>query len=225
MIPDVPFVEGEVDLLSAVLLPFYRITDRDHAPDEVIHIHRPGKEARRVAGRIGIIAMERDIVDIVIALVQHGELPVAEGRHLGTGGAAGHEFDGGVDPLHHLGGLVCGAAVFISGFLSHLPGAVHLVSEAPELDPKGLLLSVRDPEVGERTVSGMIGILYDISRLLRAAGAEIDRVHDLTSGLLCPAGEFVEPNLVGLGCEPRKIQPLRALLDGADTVLPAEAEA
>ena len=222
MVPDVPLVEGEIDLLFAVFLSLHRIADGYYALDKVIHIHRPGEEARRVAGRVGIVAVQGDIVDVLIALVQHRELPVAETRHLRTGRAAGHELDGRIDPLHHLGGLVRSTAVFIGGFLPHLPGTVHLVAEAPELDVEWLFLSIRDTLVGEIAVSRVIGIFHDVPRLLRAAGAEIHRVHDLAPGLLRPAGEFVEAYLVGLGREPREVQSFRALFNRADAVFPAE---
>ena len=82
MVPDVPLVEGEIDLLFAVFLSLHRIADGYYALDKVIHIHRPGEEARRVAGRVGIVAVQGNIVDVLIALVQHRELPVAEARHL-----------------------------------------------------------------------------------------------------------------------------------------------
>ena len=85
MIPDVPLIKGEVDLLFAVLPAFYCITDGADAVDKIVHVHGAGKKARGISRGVCVITVEGDIVDIFIALVEHGQLPVSEGRHLGAG--------------------------------------------------------------------------------------------------------------------------------------------
>ena len=184
MIPDIPLVKGEIDLFLQVLLSLYGIADGDNRMDERIQVHRPCQEARRVRRGIAVIAVQRNIVDVLIALVQHGQFPVAKGRHLRGGGAAGHQFDGRIDPLHHLGGFIGNASVFIGCLPAHLPGTVHLISETPELDAQRILLSVGDPHVGEFGAAHVIGILHDIPCLFRTSRSEIDRVHDFGTRLL-----------------------------------------
>ena len=81
MIPDIPLIKGKVDLLFAVLLPFHRVTDGRNALDEVVHVHSASQEARCIPGRIAVIPVERYIINVLIAFVEHLQLPAAEGRH------------------------------------------------------------------------------------------------------------------------------------------------
>ena len=48
-------------------------------------------------------------------------------------------------------------------------------------------------------------------------------MHHLGTGLIRPAGELMQADLIGLRGEPREIQTLRARLTRADAVLPAKA--
>ena len=223
VVPNVPLVEGEVDLLLAVLLAFYSITDGGDGMDEIIHIHRARQEARSVPCRVAVIAVKRDIVDILVALVEHFELPGAEGRHLRAGRAAGHDFDGGVDPLHHFGGFVRDVPVFPGCLLPHLPGPVHLVAEAPEFDIEGILLPVCNTHVREFAPSEVVGILHHITRLLGPSRAEVDGIHYLGPCPVGPAGKFMEAHLVGFGSKPGEVQTPGAALNRAYAVFPVEA--
>ena len=223
MIPDIPLVKREVDLLFAVLLPLDRVADRDHALDELVHIHGPCQETRCVSGRVPIISVKRDIVDVVIAFVEHAEFPVAERWHLGTGGAACHDFNGRVDPFHHFRSFIRDMTVFIRCFLSHLPGAVHLVAETPESDPERFLLSICDAHIRELAVPSVVGILHKVSGLFRTTRSEIHSVHDFAVDTLRPPCKFMESDFVGLRSKPCKIQPFRTALNWPYTVLPVEA--
>ena len=46
----------------------------------------------------------------------------------------------------------------------HLPRAVHLVAEAPELDAVRLLAAVAAAEVGQRGAAGMVAVLDQVAR-------------------------------------------------------------
>ena len=221
MVPDIPLVEGQMDLLFQVLLSLYRIADGYHRMDEVVQVHAPGQEARRIIGGVPVIAVEGYVIDVLIAFVQHGQFPASEGGHLGAGGSAGHQFNGRVHPLHHLCGFVGDPAVLQGGLVAHLPGPVHLVAKAPEPDPQGVLLAVGDAHVAEPAAAGMICILYNIPGVLRPPGPQVDGIHDLRICLPGPVRELMQAHLVGLGGEPGQIQPPGTFRSHA--VLPVEA--
>ena len=222
MVPDVPLVEGEVDLLFAVLLAFDGIADGGDGMDKIVHVHGAGQEAGGIPRRIAVVPVEGDVVDIVIALVEHIQLPGTEGRHLRTGGAAGYHLDRGVDPLHHFGGFVCYMAVLPCRLPAHLPGAVHLVAETPDFDVEGVLLPVGDTQIREFAAAAVVGILYNVSRLLGPACAEVDGIHHLSAGPVRPAGKLMEADFVGLGSKPGKVKALRPARHGADAVFPVK---
>ena len=67
--------------------------------------------------RVFIIPVQGHVIDIVVALVQHGQLPVAEGLDHRTGGTAYDQLDTGVNQLHDFGGFSGQAAVFLSALL------------------------------------------------------------------------------------------------------------
>ena len=69
--------------------------------------------------------MERQIVDVGIALAEDLLFPGAERRHRAVGAAAGDGLNGRVEHLHELGRLAGDAAVFRGRLRADLPGAVH----------------------------------------------------------------------------------------------------
>ena len=107
--------------------------------------------------------------------------------------------------------------------MAELPGPVHLVAEAPYLYGVGSHSAVLDPQVRQLSAAGHIGVLENVERLLDAAGAEVEGVHELAAGLLEPAGELVDPHLVGLRRVPSQVEAGWPVLSGTDPVLPAEA--
>ena len=223
VVPDVPLVEGQIDLLFAVLFALHRVADGYDRLDEGVQVHIAGQEIRRLIAGIAIVAVQAHIIDLIVAFVQHLVLPAAEGAHFVRRGAAGHQLDGGVYPLHHLARFAGGTAVFRGRLVAHLPGAVHFVAKAPELDAEGILRAVLNAQVAPVAAGGMIGIFHHVPGGVRAPGAQIDGVHDLRIGFFRPIHKFVQTYLVGLCGEPCQIQTLRALLAGAHAVLPVKA--
>ena len=204
-----------------MLLSLNRVADGDHRPDEGVQVHAPGQEARRVACRIPVIAVEGYVIDVVVALLQHGQLPVPEGGHVIAGGPAGDQLDGGIHPLHELRGFVGGPAVLPGRLVAHLPGAVHFVAQTPEPDVQRVLRPVPDPHVAEPGPAGMVGVLHDVPGVLRPPGPQVDRVHDPGIRLPGPVREFMQAHLVGLRGEPGQVQPAGPVR--AHAVLPVEA--
>ena len=223
MIPHVPFIEGQIDLLFAVLLALHRVADGDHGVDEIVQVHAAGQEAGGVVGGIAVVAVQGNIINVLIALVQHLQLPVPEGGHLVGGRTAGDQLDGGIDPLHHFGGFVGDAAIFHRGFVAHLPGAVHFVAQAPQLDAEGLLRAVLDAHIGELAAALVVGVFHHVPGVFGAPGAQVDGVHHLSVGFLRPVSKFVHAHRVGFRGEPGQVQSLGPLILGADGVLPVKA--
>jgi hypothetical protein len=67
---------------------------------------------------------------------------------------------------------------------------------------------------------GVVDVLVHVEGLLHAAGAEVDRVHDLDLGLGRPPGELVDADLVGLQAVPGQVPAAGPLGQRADAVLP-----
>ena len=106
--------------------------------------------------------------------------------------------------------------------MTHLPGAVHFVAQAEQLDAEGLLRAVPDTHIRELAAAFVVGVFHHVPGLFGAAGAQVDGVHHLGIGFLRPVREFMQADFVGLGGEPGQIQALGPLLPGADGVLPVE---
>ena len=104
--------------------------------------------------------------------------------------------------------------------MTHLPGTVHLVAKAPELDIQRLLCAVCDAHVAELASAGMIGILHDIPGIFGSPGTQIDGVHDFRIRFFCPVGKFMQADRIRFSREPRKVQPAGTIR--SHTVLPVE---
>ncbi len=77
-------------------------------------------------------------------------------------------------------------AVVVGGAVAELPRAVHLVAEAPHPDAERLGAAVGDALVGQRGAGADVGVLEQVERLQRAAGAEVDGEHQLAADLVEP---------------------------------------
>lgn len=160
----------------------------------------------QVVGGIAQILVQREVVHILIDMVQHGGFPLGEGGHLGVGAARGHQLDGGVDGAHGPGGFQRQAAVFVGGLMADLPGAVHLVAQAPGMDAERLLGAVGDAQVAVLAAAGMVAVFQQVAGGVDAPGAQVDRHHDL-GGLSARYLQDTETGAVELqllpaGCTP-----------------------
>ncbi len=166
--------------------------------------------------------MEREVVDSIVAMTEHRRLPVWKGRHGGEGRAAGDELERGIKEADGLGGFAGQPAIFLRGLLPHLPRAVHLVAEAPELNAMGLRYSMAFPKVRPVASARVVAVLDQISRRVEPARAEVHGHHRLGSGLLGPGHELIESEEVRLDRPPGEVQAPGPRLHGADGVLPVE---
>src|SRR5450759_1028778 len=97
--------------------------------------------------------------------------PVRAGAEVG--GAGGDQLDGGVGPLHELNGFEGELAIVVGAAVAHLPGAIHLVTESPELDLPGIAASVLAAQAGHGGVFGGIAVLDPLLGFGPGAGAEV----------------------------------------------------
>ena len=223
VIPHVPLVQRQVDGLLGVLRALHAVADGGDGLNELVQIHRRSEEVLRVVVRIAVVAVQGDVVHVVVRLHQHFMLPSAEGGHACAGRTARNRLDGGVNPLHDLRGFVCLAAVLVGGFRAGLPRAVHFVAQAPQLDVKRVFRAVLDAQVAPRSAGGMVAVFNDVLRVENITRAEVDGVHDLRVRLLRPVDELMQTECVRLGRLPRQVEAARTLLLRADGILPAEA--
>ena len=182
--------------------------------------HRLRDEVQVVVVPVVPIGVERDVVDILVALAEHLGLPFRIGRHVGVRRAAGDELERAVEHLHAAPDLVGDAAVFMGGAVVHLPRPVHLVAEAPDLDAVRLLRAVLPAQVAPVAVARVVAVFEHGEGFGKTLRAEIDREHRLGAGLAAPADELVGADLVGFGRLPGIVEPDRTLVPGADAVQP-----
>ncbi len=200
-----------------------RIRDPHDLLDEAVEEIGAGEERGGIPGVVVEVAVQRDQLDLVEAVLQHGVLPGPEGRHVAARGAAGGELDAGIEPLHHFRGLGRDPAVLGGRLGRDLPGPVHLVAEAPELHAVRLLEAMGAAQVGERAAARVVAVLEQPARGIRPAGAEVDREHRLDPGRAAPGDELVGAEGVGLGRQPGEVEAPGPLLERADAVLPVVA--
>ena len=222
-VDDVPLVEGQVDRRTVTTAGLDRIGRRDHRLDEVVHVHRGRQEAGGVAVLLAVVDVQRDVVDLVVALGEDLVLPAAEGGHLRVGRAARHQLDGRVDQPHRPARLGGQPTVLVRGLVADLPRSVHLVAQAPEPVTEGILGPVGDPSIRPVGATRVVGVLQQVAGFLQPPGAQVDRHHHLGVDGLRPGVELVQSDGVRLGRSPGQVEPGRALVEGADAVLPAVA--
>ncbi len=127
-----------------------------------------------------------------------------------------------VGSIHFIadGRLGSEAAVLGRGLVAGLPGTVHLVAEAPELEAVRIGRAVGDTQVAPTGAARVVAVFEQVAGGVETAGAEVDGHVDVGPGELGPAGEFVGADRVGLGREPGEIETGRPVGNGADSVFP-----
>ncbi len=223
VVPHVPLVERQVHLLFGAEFRLDVVAGRHDARDERVHFHRPGQEAVRVVVPVSIVLVQADVVRLVVGVRQDLRFPTREGGHLLAGAAAGDQLDRRVDQVHQLGGLDGDAAVLGRGLGTHLPGAVHLVAQAPEFDAVRVLVAVGDAHVAVVRAGRVVAVLDQRAGLVRAAGTQVDRHDRRGFSLFAPRGELVRSERIVFERVPGQIQPPGPVFLGADAVFPVVA--
>jgi hypothetical protein len=127
----VPLVKGEQHRLLLPLLGLDQVAGGDDRPDLVVHGQRLGQERTEVIVELAGVDMEGEVLDVVVNVLQHGLVPVREGRHVRVRAAAGNQLQRRIDPFHGASCLAGQPPVRIGSHVPDLPGAIHLVAQAP----------------------------------------------------------------------------------------------
>ena len=220
VVPDVPFVEADVDVVLGPLLGLDVVDDPADRLDVAPGLLDLAEIVERVAARVAEVLVQRDVLDVLVALLEHLPLPFGIGRHRVVGAAADDRLDVLAERLHRLRGLVGEAAVLLRDLVADLPGAIHLVAEAPHPHVVGLLDAVAAAEVAPGGAARVVAVFGEGARGIEVARAEVDREHHLDAGLLRPDRELVDADLVGLLRPPGEVEAHRPLVLRPDAVLP-----
>ena len=222
VIPDIPLVEGQIDVPVAVLCRLHVVTGRNNGIDEIIKIVACREEVRRVVRIVVPILMQRDVIHVIIGFIEDTGLPLSERRHIHIGGTADHRLDGIVHRLHRLGGLRREMPVLPRLLVPGLPGSIHLIAHAPQLDAVRILVPVLFAEIRIVGIGIEIAVFQQIEGIRHPARPQIHRHHDIRAGFLRPLGKLVDPDFIRLIRPPGQVQSRPALRLRSHGILPAE---
>jgi len=95
------------------LLGSDEIAGRGHRPNLLVHRQRLRQKGTEIVVEVPGIRVQREVIDVLVDVVEHRRFPLGEGRHLSVRATAGNQLDAGIDPLHGDGGLASEAAVLV----------------------------------------------------------------------------------------------------------------
>ena len=167
--------------------------------------------------------MQADVVRQAAQAGQDLPVPIHVGGQPDAARSACDQLDGGIGILHHLGGLPGADRVLVGRNMAELPGAVHLVAQAPQLHGMRFAAAVRGAQVGVAGARRAVAVLDPVARFFRRTGAEIDREHRRPAHVPAQADVLVGAEPVRLDALPRQLAHRRALGAWADAVLPVVA--
>jgi hypothetical protein len=81
VVPDIPLVEREINRLFRALLGFDEIAGGDRGANEVVEFKRLRQKRGKIIPGFPMIGMQREILDMVICVLEHGRFPLWEVRH------------------------------------------------------------------------------------------------------------------------------------------------
>lgn len=141
-VPDVLFVEGELDGLLALDLDVIGGGHDDY--DEVLHVQRGGEVGAQIAVTFRVVGVAGDVVHVVVAVfsITRSHSPKVGMEELEDPQTTSSRFLSAV----FIAEAACGErSVVFGGHVADLPRAVHLVSQAPHADVVGIPGAVGDP--------------------------------------------------------------------------------
>ena len=106
--------------------------------------------------------------------------------------------------------------------MARLPGAVHLIAQAPHFDVVGILHAVGDPQVAILGAGRMVAVLQQIASRINTPGTQVHCHHHVRVGLFSPRGKLIDAHQVGFGAAPSKLQPPGTLCHRPYAVLPVK---
>ena len=169
VIPDVPFVERDRHILLRPLLALHEVDHAAHRADIAIQLFRQSKEVRRVLLVVLEIHVQRNVVDIVVGLLEHRGLPLRVGRHVGVGRSADHQFEIAVEGPQRFGRFIGKLAVLAGRLVADLPGPVHLVPQTPGFHRPRLCPPVLATQVRPVAAAGVVHVFDEAPGLVETA--------------------------------------------------------
>ena len=191
VIPDIPLIEGQVNILFAVFLCFDSITDTYDTGDKIIHSLGTSQKIRGIVITVSIVLMQGHVIDLIISLIQNGVFPGTESRHIQVGASAGYGLDCRIHEFHQTGSFSCDSSVFCSCFMTHLPRSVHFISQTPYFDIVRIFVTVFFSQITVISAAFEVTVFQKILGILRSAGSKIDSHHDIASCFFGPVSEFI----------------------------------
>ena len=220
LIPDVPLIERQIDAFAGALHAAHVVEQPRIVVDDPFDFDALRQKPRRIILIVVAIAVRRNVIDVVPAILHYDPVIRQIGRHAASRRAARHEFDRRIETLHQFSSLVCAPCILFRRHVTRLPRTVHLVAETPGLDLIRIATAVRDTFVRPVGACGQVTVLDECGGFGSAPRTEIDRHHRLRAELFRPLHKLIGADLIGLDALPGVVGTHRALIARSDTVCP-----
>ncbi len=212
-IPDIPFVEGDVNGMRDAL-------GMTHSLEEgAAQAHRslPLMGREHVGVVIGLPRVEVDavVIDHGGQSLNHRHIPVAHPVV-----TTADQLDGGIRALHHQREGLCLLDVVLGTQAADLPAAVHLVAEPPVAHAVGLGMAMLAPQVRPRRIADAVAVFHPRLRLVHGARAHVDADVRLGAHGAAILDELVGAEPIRLLRVPGELAPARPIIERPHTVEP-----
>ena len=169
------------------------------------------------------IAVERESVNIVVALLEHLAVPLEVSGHTRATGPAGNQLERRIHVAHLAGGVGGLEAIFLGRHVPDLPGAIHFVAQAPVAHFVGIGNSVLAAQIAPASSLLHVAILDERGGFFGRSGPQIQAHERFGAGGFTPGKKFVGSELVRLGGVPSFVENARPTLFWTDAVEPVIA--
>ncbi len=212
-IPDIPFVEGDVNGMRDALGMTYPLEEGS------AQAHRPlplmGRE--HVGVVIGLPRVEVDavVIDDGGQALNHRHIPVAHPVV-----TTADQLDAWIRALHHQREGLRLLDVVLGAQAADLPAPVHLVAEAPVAHAVGLGVAMRASQVRPRRIAGAVAVFHPRLRLVHGARAHVDADVGLGAHRATILDELVGAEPIRLLRIPGELAPARPIVDRSHAIPP-----
>src|SRR5260370_3410749 len=167
--------------------------------------------------------MQRNPVDVVVALFQYFTIPFQIRAHSGTAGAARDELQRAIHRTHLAGSVGSLQSIFRRRHVADLPRTVHLVAYAPVLHVVGGGDAVFAAQFAPARSFLDVAVFNQSGGLLRRAGAKIQAHERRGSHRVAPGDEFIGAELICFEGIPGFVQNPGEMFLGSYTIQPVVA--
>ena len=135
--------------------------------------------------------MHRYIIHMVICITKCGCFPFWECRHIQIRTSAGNQFNRRIYQFHGLGRFLCQTTIFMHVFMTNLPVAIHLISQAPYFYIMWIFYTMADSHITVFRSTRMIAIFEQIAGIRHTSGSQIHCHHHFRICFFQPFGKFI----------------------------------